>query len=344
MVPAAAHEEIPGVTNVLDSIEPAPPAGLTIQVTRSVADQVIVENTTSEELEVLGEDGLPFIRIGPNGVEHNRASPDLYRSYSPEGVGLAASEFTAGEPAKWVKVSEHPAWGWFDHRLHRASLARPPQAVPGQSVVLERWTIPMRYGGDPLRATGRRLYSRPTGTFRHTIVHQIPRTETSVLSGKVPALFLQVEEKIDELILFGVAGEPFLRFGPGSVEGNAASPTWVLTARGRGSFDPEAPLGADLPPRWELVGPTPYLAWLEPRAVPSEEGADFTWSIPGQLDGEPVSLRGRSVWVPLKEDESGGVGDWRPAAAAGGLVLLAAAGSAVAVRSRAQAAPPDGRG
>ena len=72
--PAWAHREVIGVTSVLDSVEPPLPDGVTVQVVRSVADQVVAANTTATPLEVLDEAGEPFLRIGPAGVEGDVAS------------------------------------------------------------------------------------------------------------------------------------------------------------------------------------------------------------------------------------------------------------------------------
>lgn len=346
VVPAIAHEEVPGVTNVLDTIEPAPPAGITIQVTRSVADQVAIENTTTEDLEVLGDDGQPFLRIGPRGVEANLSSPDWYRSNTPEGAAPVPASAAPNSPPKWEPVSAGSAWGWFDHRLHRQALTRVPTAAPGQSVTLERWVIPMRHGGRDFRLTGRRLYSRPAGAFRHEVVGQIPGTQAAVLQGRVPAIFLRVEEPKGELILLGEGGEPFARFARGSVEVNAVSPTWALTARSRGRLEPAPLPRSGRQPDWEPEGPAPQLTWLEPRAMPARDGVDFEWEVPARRDGEEVVLRGRSVWEPAPAGpDKGGAPEsrsrfpaWVPGLvmAMGGLGAIAAA--ALSRRARARRA------
>ena len=279
---------------MLDTIEPPPPAGLTVQVTRSVADQVVVENTTPEDLEVLADDGEAFLRIGPRGVEGNVASREWNRSNAPDGV---PSAFERGRiPPSWMLVSTEPSWGWFDHRLHRVPMARAPRSEPGQTTVLERWEIPMRLGGRPLVARGRRLFSRPAGHFRYEMTEQIPGSRAGVLDGPVPAISLRAEDSVGELLIVGTDGEPFARFRHGVAEVNEASPTWALTARARGAFHPTSPIGPEEPPRWRAENQSPQLTWLEPRAI-APEGADFAWFVPARLDGRPVALRGRTRWV-----------------------------------------------
>ena len=332
-VPAVGHEEVAGVTNVLDSVEPPPPAGVTVHVTRSIADQLVAQNSNPKDLEVLGDDGQPFLRIGPRGVTANFASADWHRSNAPEGAVTLPEE--VGGPARWVQVSADDSWGWFDHRLHRVALVVPPEVEPGRSVVLERWEVPMRVGDGAFVARGRRLFERPAGVFRHEVVTQIPGTRATVLAGKVPALFLTAPDTTG-LELVGHEGEPFARFGATGVEVNEASPTWALTARSRGSFDPGGQVGAGEVPRWRRERSSPELTWLEPRARPTVDGEDHEWSVPGRIGGDTHVLRGRSVWVPTEGSDSG-AGSWRLMALGLGLaVAMIPLGVGVRRRRRAQ--------
>lgn len=330
--------------SVLDRVDPPAPAGLTIQVTRSVADQVVVENLTSDPLEVLGEDRRPFLRIGPAGVEADTSSADWFRSNAPEGAFAVPDTAGAGRPPTWELVSKDRFWGWFDHRLHPSGLTTAPQAEPGETVVLDEWEIPMRLGGEPLRVIGRRLFARPAGYFRNAIVEQIPGAEAAVLDGKVPAVFLRLVDPSRELTLIGASGQPFARLSAAGTEVNEANRTWMLTARSRGAFDPETPIGGE--PRWRTESSAPQLTWLEPRAIPKRDGVDFEWIVPGGLGGESVALRGRSVWVPAThQDRAGLFDDWRPVVATGAaLAAVAIIASVVRVRRRAQPTAPHGGG
>jgi len=321
--PAVGHEEVPGVTNVLDGLVPPAPDGVTVQVTRSVADQMVVENTTSSDLEVLDSAGRPFLRIGPRGVEGDLASAEWARSNAPGGGLVRPDPPIAVAPSMWVQVSTEPTWGWFDHRLHRVALATPPDVAAGDTVELERWQIPMRIGGRPLVARGRRLFSRPAGSFRHEITSQIEGVEASVLDGKVPAIFLRAVGEAPDLTLLGIDGELFVRLGPGGAEVNEASPTWALSARSRGGFMPDGPIGPGTQPRWRRENSAAQLTWLEPRAVPDSEGEDVAWSVPGRAGAESASLRGRSIWVPADNSQAGAARlPWVNIAGLAGLVVL----------------------
>ena len=305
--PAWAHREVIGVTSVLDSVEPPLPDGVTVQVVRSVADQVVAANTTATPLVVLDEAGEPFLRIGPAGVEGDVASPAWHRSNSPEGDGGLPEDASPAYESHWVLISTDPSWGWFDHRMHEEPYIAPRYTAPGEQVVLDRWTIPMRLGETELEVRGRRLFSYPAGRFAHEISSPIPGMQVSVLDGKMPAIFLTAPGQPD-VELLGVDGEPFARFGPAGAQVNDASPTWALTARRDGQFGTSAPVGSDSEPRWRVVNPEPQLIWLEPRALPPAEGRDHAWSIPARWQGREVALEGRSEWIPapvaLARDET----------------------------------------
>ena len=77
---ASAHGPDPGAELVV-RLDPLAPelAGVRAQVHRTVAYQLVIENTTDRVLEVLDERGVAFIRIGPSGVEGNLAAPAWYR-------------------------------------------------------------------------------------------------------------------------------------------------------------------------------------------------------------------------------------------------------------------------
>lgn len=80
---ALAHgERDPAVRAVVD----AAPAGLTARVAPGVAQRLELVNSTREPVEVLGEGGQPFLRIGPGGVEANVAAPAWYASGNPDAV------------------------------------------------------------------------------------------------------------------------------------------------------------------------------------------------------------------------------------------------------------------
>jgi hypothetical protein len=310
--PGPAHEGIPGLTNVLDAIEPPVP-GVSIQVLASVADQLVVANPTATPLVVLADSGEPFLQIDASGVEANLSSPSWYQSNDPTGTEPVPPAAAAGRPPQWVMVSSEASWGWFDHRLHAAAVTAPPRADRGVAFRLADWVIPMRYGGQTVRVVGHRQYRIPTGYLAAQLIDRrpIPGLRVGVLGGSVPALFLS-DDGGAAVTLVGQAGEPFARFGPSGADVNEASPTWRFTAETYGEA-PDGLVGATVSPRWRHIDDAARLSWLEPRAgygpgeppdsIQRRSGPTvlIRWHVPLVIGaGTRVQVAGETLWVPTR--------------------------------------------
>ena len=354
-VRVGAHEEVPGIRAVLDEITPPLPAGVTVQVRISAADQLIVENTTDVDLEVLGSDGELLFRIGRAGVLANLRSPDWYRSANPGGIAEVPPDADPSAPPRLARVSRDPSWGWFDHRLHEETLTRAPDTGGRDSITLETWEIPMRYGGDDVAVRGHREYQVRRGRFDSRIESAPPELDVTVLPGPVPGLFATATGA-GQVELLGAAGEPFARFDGQGVEVNVASPTWALTAAGRsGAAPPDDLVGVSEEPRWHREGSRRQLTWLEQRAVyepgePPDEARTartptdlLDWEVAVRVDGRPGRIHGVTSWVPAtvsgadaadRRRVPGGVAgdrDERSGLVTGGLIAAAAVGATVAL-------------
>ena len=96
------------------------------------------------------------------------------------------------------------------------------------------------------------------------------------------------------VIVLGLVGEPFLRFSPGGVEANLASPT--ASSAGVVRAGDAVSRGV----RWRRVTRAHVLAWHEGRLRPlpgvrdpsTRSRAVATWSIPLRVDGRPTALTG----------------------------------------------------
>ena len=146
MGPAVAFAHGPDAGGEFDvRLDPLAPelAGVRAQVHRTVAYQLVIENTTDRVLEVLDERGIAFIRIGPTGVEGNLAAPAWYRGYAPDGrvPPSLLERIKAGKPpeARWVRARREPTWGWFDARLDAEANETAHDA--------RRFEVPVRIGG-----------------------------------------------------------------------------------------------------------------------------------------------------------------------------------------------------
>jgi hypothetical protein len=68
------------------------------------------------------------------------------------------------------------------------------------------------------------------------------------------------------------SGEPFLRIGPGGVEGNFASPTFFDSndPQGASQFPEQAKPGPDVPPIWRRLAAEPSWGWYDHRLHPAD--------------------------------------------------------------------------
>ncbi len=338
---ASAHEAGAGVRYRTTGMSPEVD-GLTVQVVRGLAGQLVLGNDTGEVVEVLDDDGEAFLRIGPDGVEADVASPTWAASDRPFGLRSADPQADRTAPARWIRLSESSSWGWYDHRLHRQEVTPPAGAT--EPVVLERWDIPLRVGGRAVTVSGETIAGPPLGFVTPRLVSDRSPAEgvsVTLLPGQTPGLLLAVDEGHRALVR-GEVGEPFLRFADGSVQVNAASPTWHRT--GGGQVEAVA-VDADADPVWQRVADGQRFGWVEPRAIAPEvdgnpeDGAVLaTWAVPVEVDGQATTMLGELRWVrnPAVATDDGL--PWlNVALAAAGLLAI---GALVVVRRRAARSRP----
>lgn len=160
VAPAAAHGasagDAPHYRSRVTAVTPAV-AGVTVELARD-GSWVRVRNTTDAELVVLGYDGEPYLRLGPDGAAENVASVTS-RVNGVFGSGLVTVEAPATQaPAapRWEPRGLEPVATWHDARTQYAGTARPPAVAqaPGRSHHLADWTLRGTYGGAPFTVTG----------------------------------------------------------------------------------------------------------------------------------------------------------------------------------------------
>jgi len=157
--PAAAHG-VGGVdptnyqTRVL-AVEPAV-SGLSVEVVDAGA-RLRVRNTTNEEVIVLGYAGEPYLRLGPDGVFVNRRSPATFLNRVRIAPAAPPADADPTAPPAWRRIGDGDTVAWYDHRAHWMAASDPPavKAAPDQRhVVIPRWQVPLRAGGQQLEVTG----------------------------------------------------------------------------------------------------------------------------------------------------------------------------------------------
>lgn len=327
---AAGHQVDPTVLTVIDELDPRFP-GVEISVVTSVSPQLVATNRSAEVLEVLADTGEAFLRIGPDGVEANLASPSWYLTNQPFGVATLPDGVAPDAPARWGRVSVDPTWGWFDHRLHPADVG----SVLGEAVI-PRFEVPLRFGevDGVLRGHLEQRTTRPVYEVR---LGAVPRPDSGLsvqlLPGRAPGLFVRWDGA-DPLVVLGADDEPFARFGPTGVEVNRRSPIWRFTVQAKGEDVADLVADATAEPEWVLVSGTPAFGWIDERAFIVEPDDDIVqdWSIPIVLGGRTEQLTGRST-VTLEElgdvealRAAGDSDNGPPAAVVVGVMLLSIAG------------------
>ena len=109
-----------------------------------------VTNTSAAELLVLGYEGEPYLRVGPDGVFENRLSPAAY--INDERLGTEVPPGVTVDPGAapdWRKLGDGQQALWHDHRIHwmAPEPPRPTEGATGPVTVYERWEVPVRYEG-----------------------------------------------------------------------------------------------------------------------------------------------------------------------------------------------------
>ena len=311
--PAGAHESDPTVHPVIDAVDP-PVAGVTVQIATSVTAQLVVSNPTPTPVSVLDVNDEPFLRIGPDGVFANKASPWWYLTNSPDGDATVPADAHRGAAARWEQVSTEPAWGWFEHRLHPKARRAPPDVVRTHTTrTLARWSVPFSYGAQPFAVKGRIVYEPVRGAVTARLrgpVQPFPDVGVQLAPGRVPALFL-VNRGAEPVVVAGQDGEPFVRVGPNGAEVNRRSPTWADDARAQDLTAAAAVVDPTAPPDWAPVAAGTGYSWLEFRGLyerdrPPRRVVDagktavlHRWTVPLEQGGRRVELRGETVWKPV---------------------------------------------
>ncbi len=244
-------------------------------------------NPTATELQALGTDGVPFLRLGRSGTLGNAASPDLYLSEAPSGAAGVPPGVRAGAPPRWIPLSRRPGWTWFDQRLPAVTSA--PPAVRGRptATLLGRFAIPLRYGGSSVKAEGVVSYVPPAGGVVTSLTSPMQPAlglTVALLPGRFPDVYLQNSGTTTVTVL-GEGGEPFAQIGPQGVRVNLRSPIHDadLTARGQ---TPRVRTDLSAAPLWQDVSATPSYDWFDPRPhfLPS-------WTIPLHLGARTIPVR-----------------------------------------------------
>ena len=272
-----------GVSPTLSAL-PSALAGIQVQLTETLAPQLLVENTTGKTLIILGQDDQPFLRLGPQGAEANTRHPEWLKTYLPGGLPSRKPEI--GNSPNWKSVKSHPAWGWFDARLQ-----------PANHKAGDTWRIPVLLNGKSSEIKGRFQNTLQSGYWQAswTALPTLPAGVSLMLIPGQPYGLMLSNQSAQAVTVLGRQGEPFIRVSTQGVEAYLASPLWQESATQQGlrqsnQSEPSSP--------WLKLNSTQRHTWVEPRTRGNNgQTQPLHWEIRLQVGSQPLVARGISRWV-----------------------------------------------
>ncbi len=323
--PATAHQADPNIDTAIVALTPSLPGVEVSIVPGGLIPAVSAYNPTPGDLDVLGADGTPFLRLGPRGTEANLSSPFYWRSTAPSGAARIPSGAFSGAAPRWRLISHRPAWAWYDQRVPVVQAAPPSARTRRQPTLLASFAVPLRFGSRPVSANGVVEYLPPRASataYMTSSLHPAPGLTVALLAGSYPDLFLHNSSSRPVTIL-GQAGEPFAEVGPAGVRVNLRSPIYAADQLARGVQPSLAPDPATTP-----VSASSF-DWLDPRPRYLER-----WTIPLRYGPRELSISGgrrSAVTAPLVPAARASGTPWWVFLLAG-IALVSAAGIAWVLR------------
>lgn len=326
--PETAEADHPNDTSVTASLGDTPPEldGVTVQVQDTQGPQLVAKNTTDETLQIYDAGNVPFLRIGPGGVEANRKAKTFYETYGPEGTlvpetAREATDEEARSSPEWTRVSEQRSWGWFDHRLETEEVEVPEEiSQAGEIAEFGEWEAPVRLGDTETSLWGSYRYKpSPEGVYVASLTSEpnLSGVETQLSQGYGGATALLVQnDGEDPVTVLDGEGDPAIDIGPDEVRVNTSSPVGREANRGVGagttdnaSGPGQSPGGDE--PRWETIAGGSSFTWQDPRlrSLDGQAREDVRWEIPLESSGERSSIEGVIEWKPLEGEPAETTGE-----------------------------------
>ena len=145
------HIEFSPVRGALTVVVTTRPAGLTVAALQGRLPGLFVQVPAGRTLVVRGQDGRPFLRFIPAGVQANPASSSWQQDQRARGLATAAAPGADG----WIPVNAGSTYGWLDARL-RYPADLPTRAVLALATpsVVQDWVVPVTVDGAPASIAG----------------------------------------------------------------------------------------------------------------------------------------------------------------------------------------------
>lgn len=160
--PAAAHggqgaERPPASDYRTEIVSMSPAAAGVSMAVVDAGSRLELRNDSSTDVVVLGYDGDPYLRVGPDGVFENSHSTAAF--LNEERFGRTSIPITANSDAEpvWRRVSSEQAVRWHDHRAHWMSETPPASVLADPTRSTQRvseWTVPLVVDGQEVTVSG----------------------------------------------------------------------------------------------------------------------------------------------------------------------------------------------
>jgi len=266
---------------VLDTL-PKELDSISVQLTDTLAPQLLLENRSASVITILGQNQQPFLRISRDRVEANTRHPDWLKTYLPGGLPGRKPE--AGNAPLWKQVKASNSWGWFDSRLK-------PSSVSADSV----WQVPVLVGDKPSVISGRFTPAQQSGYWQANWQAKpvLPNgIRVALIPGQPYGIMLSNASQAVVTVL-DQDGQPFIRLSKIGTEASLKSALWRDTAAQQGLRQ-----GEQKEKHWQLVSTAPRYTWIEPRTR-GKQGTKkpLSWQIQLQVDTQLVTLKGESRWL-----------------------------------------------
>lgn len=160
--PAAAHT-VPGVqpSNYRTTVDATTPTvrGLSVR-SIDLGNNLELQNGTGTDVEVLGYQGEPYLRVGPRGIFENVRSPATYLNKTRNGKTPVPASADPGVAPEWHMIGSGTTVRWHDHRAHWMGTADPPEVTraPDQRHVIDHWSLQLRSGTQDITVSGDLLW------------------------------------------------------------------------------------------------------------------------------------------------------------------------------------------
>ncbi len=138
---------------------------------------------------------------------------------------------------------------------------------------------------------------------------QVAGLEVTILGGDERMRMINRSGRT--IVLEGYDGEPYLRLGPDGLYVNNRSPAVWLNADRLGATPVPPSADPTAPPDWLKIRSEQVVEWHEHRAQwmstvpppsvlrsPDERHFVFDWTVPGTVDGSPLTISGTLEYVP----------------------------------------------